>query len=507
MQEFLTPSSLCTHSPYILDNIIDAVNKIVDAIDTHKQITVFMDFDCDGVCSGTMMYRFLKQFTDNVDYLIFPRSTDHGLKRKIIPPTTELLIVVDAGTNDVAECLALQDRGIDVVIIDHHPATVDNPHAIIVNNQMGDYPNRTLSGSGVVLKVLEALSDTLGTLAYLDYYDLAAIGIIGDMMSLTDLETRAIVYQGLETVRNEGVKQILKKQRIFDLRNLTTMQISFSLVPVINAATRMNESKKIVELMLCDDPEEVNVMANECIALNKTRKEKQVVAVDNLVFDNSHNIILCVENNLAGNMRGLIANNIANEHQKPAIVVKLNTVTNVYEGSGRGYNTVSFKDILTQSGLVESAEGHDNAFGVQIHKDNMEKLVAYCDDALLANEQVLNYDLELGISEIDSDVISQIEQFNRITGKDCEPLKVKVVGFPVSERKVNAKGNVVTLVSDTLNAVKFGTSDMYANDVGSFDTVDMLGKLSVNKWWHNGIKQWVIDYQIIVDDYTKQQEA
>ena len=84
------------------------------------------------------------------------------------------------------------------------------------------------------------------------------------------------------------------------------------------------------------------------------------------------------ENELASNMRGLIATSLANNHQKPAIVVKLNEKTGLYEGSGRGYNTVSFKDILEQSGFVDSVAGHDNAFGIQVHKDNVEKLIEYC---------------------------------------------------------------------------------------------------------------------------------
>jgi len=504
LQEFLEPSSLSLLSPYLLDNMEKAVARIVESIDKHQKITVFMDFDCDGVCSGVMMYRYLKKFTDNVDYLIFQRSSDHGLKRKIISPDTELLIVVDAGTNDVQECLSLKQRGIDVVIIDHHPASVDNPHAIIVNNQMGDYPNRTLSGSGVVFKVLEALDEALGTLYHLEFFDLAAIGIIGDMMSLTESETRAIIHQGLEMLSNEGVKQILLKQSILDLRSVSVMTVAFSIAPIINAATRMNQSNLIVRLLISDDTEEIKNLAKECVALNKSRKEKQEVAVDGLTFDNSHKVIFCVNNDaFTDGMRGLIANSLANEHQKPTIVVKLNDASKLFEGSARGYNTVNFKDILQQSGLVESAEGHANAFGVKILKDNVDKLINYCNEILTTTEQVLYYDVELQAPTITVDEVVQAHQFNRITGKDVEPIKVKLSNLQVSERTVGKKGNMVAFIGDALKAVKFSVTENYGTDVGCLDTIDVVGTLAVNKWWHNGRKEWVVEHQIIIDDYMK----
>ena len=454
------------------------------------------------------MCRYLRGHTDNVHHIIFPRADGHGLKGKSIPDT-DLLIIVDSSTNDAEECLALKERGIEVVIIDHHPINTDNPHAIVVNNQDGEYPNPTLSGSGVVLKVLEVLDEKLHDMSHFHFYDLAASGIVGDMMAMNDPETRAIIAQGFDDIQNEGVKRILKSKQV-DLYNITTMNIAFSLVPIVNAATRMNESEKVIELLLCDDEEQVAVLAKECIKLNDSRKEKQQVAFDNVQFDNTHNFIFCVENELAGNMRGLIAANLVNEHQKPAIVVSLNEETNIYEGSGRGYNTVSFRDILAQSGLV-IAEGHVNAFGVQIDRANVDALVEYCNETLGSTEQVLYYDLEVTPSEITDQFMEDMMMFNRITGKECDPIKVKVNGLSVAERKIMGKngGNVKLVTEQDIGAVKFGVADTYAEEIGVFDKVDVVGQLQINKWYNNSrdIKAWVTDVQILMDDYRRTQEA
>ncbi|MBT9151563.1 MAG: putative SPBc2 prophage-derived single-strand DNA-specific exonuclease YorK [candidate division WS2 bacterium] len=429
-----------------------------------------MDHDNDGICSGIMMYRYLKNFTDHVKWIIFPRGEMHGLEGKEIS-MTDLLIVVDAGTNDMSECLTLKDRGIDVIIVDHHPVSDFNPHVIIVNNQMGNYPNRTLSGAGVVLKVLEALDEELGTLFHLDYYDLAAIGIIGDMMALDDPETRAIVSYGLETIRNPGVKQILKKQGV-DMRNLNTMTISFNLVPVINAATRLNAVEQVLALLLSDDDADIVRLAKICLDFNNSRKVKQKEAIFNLVYDDTRKVILCAGGDFLEGMRGLVANQIANNHKKPTIVVCLNQKTDMYEGSARGYETVSFKSIILSSGAVELAEGHENAFGIHIHKDKLQALMDYCDGILTNEEQVLPYDIELDAGEIGSDTIVQIERFNRITGQGVDPLKTRVNNVLVSERKVSKNKDTITLICETFKAVKFKTTDQFASDIDVFDKIE-----------------------------------
>lgn len=501
LEDFISPSFSALNSPYLLENIEKAAEIIIKHVNLGNKMTVFCDFDNDGICSGVMMYRYLKGHKANVNYLIYPRSLDHGLRGKDIPHT-DLLIIVDSSTDDAKECQALVNCGIEVVIIDHHPSTVENPYATIVNNQMGEYPNRSLSGAGVVLKVLEVLDDGFEADGHKEYYDLAATGIIGDMMPLEDMETRAIVHYGMKNITNAGIKKILKTKQV-DLLNVTTTNIAFSLVPIINAATRMDEPKKVVDLLLSDDPDTITVLLKECLALNESRKTKQQFALDNLEFDNTHNVIFCVANELAGNMRGLIASNLANEHQKPAIVVKYNEATGVYEGSGRGYNTASFRDILTGSRIVD-AKGHDNAFGVQVHKRDFPALIAYCDKALTDAEQVLYYDLEVVPEEITEQFLQDIARFNRLTGKECDPIKVKVNNLSVVERKIIGKagGNVKITTEENFPLVKFGVADSYAQDVGEFDKISVIGQVQINKWWHNGLKKWVFDNQIIIDDYS-----
>lgn len=501
LDEYLYPSASSLTDPYELDNMEDAVARIVEALDKGQKITVFMDFDNDGVCSGAIMVRWLRNFTHSVDYIVYERHLDHGLKDKEIPDT-DLLIIVDSGTNDVKECKELKERGIDVVIIDHHLPSVVNDWAVIVNNQIGDYRSKALSGSGVVFKVIQALDAYFGTTYHQDFYDLAAIGIIGDIMSLREPENRYIVSQGLSNIVNPGIRKLLEKKKS-DLNNLTSTTISFSIVPLVNAATRMNQIHTIVKLLLSDDFDIVETLADECIKLNDYRKQKQQIALDNLEFDNSRNIIFCVENELAGNLRGLIANQLANEYHKCAIVVKLNENTNIYEGSGRGYGVTDFKEMVSGTELVESAEGHSNAFGLRIHADKVEAFLNKCDELLdIEDNQYLDYDLELDADEVNDLVIKDIELWNRIAGRECEPIRVKVKDLTIYGRKVKGKNrNVVQLEGENVNLIKFNVADDYAENVGAFDSVDAIGVLGFNKWYHWGKKEWIVESQMIIDDF------
>jgi single-stranded-DNA-specific exonuclease len=352
--EFLSPDHTSLHDPHLLTNIDTAAQKIADATLSGKRITVFMDFDADGVCSGAMIYHYLSNFTSNIAHKVAQRNENHGLKDKKFTDT-DLIIVVDSGTNDVQECQQLQERGIDVVIIDHHQIEAPNPFATVVNNQDDTYPNKHLSGSGVVFKVLQVLDEYLSCDLSNDFFDLAAVGIVGDVMDLDGMENRCIISQGLQHINNVGLKEIIRQSKA---STINTQTIGFNIAPVINGASRMNQIEKAVDLLLCTDQEVAKELAKECIALNSGRKTKQKVATDNLDVDDSHKIIFCIAE-LAGNMRGLVATSLANQYQRPAIVVRENK--GLLGGSARGYNTASFKQVLEQTGLCEYTQGHDNA--------------------------------------------------------------------------------------------------------------------------------------------------
>lgn len=168
----------------LLDNIEVAVQKLLLVINENKHITIVVDSDVDGFASAAILYDYIvnKMEYKNVSYLLHT-GKQHGLSddiwEQIDFEKTGLVMLPDAGTNDNKRCLQLSEKNIDVIILDHHEKENDNNSAIIVNNQMCDYPNKALCGVGIVYKFLQALDDELWTEYAYEYIDMVALGNIG----------------------------------------------------------------------------------------------------------------------------------------------------------------------------------------------------------------------------------------------------------------------------------------------------------------------------------------
>lgn len=498
--QYIYPEDSELHSYKLLTNIDMALNRIIKAINDGENIIVLGDSDADGVTSLAIMYKYLSNFTDNITYQYYQRSESHGLEDKEFPLETDLLIAVDSSTNDIEECKKIS-KNMDIIIIDHHIQEKLNPYAIVINNNCinSKYPNKFLSGAGMCWKVIKAL-DSLLNVDLADYYlDLSAIGIIGDVMNLDELENRYIIYQGINTINNLGIKLLLKKaNKTYDT---TAQDIAFSIVPVLNACSRMNQIEKAIDLLLCDDEDEAKKIVKEVTKLNDTRKLKQQTISDEIEVDDSHKIIFCIENKIASNMRGLIATQLTSKYKRPAIVVKLEK--DAYEGSARGYGNMQFKSLINQTGLLNFAQGHENSFGLSINKNKVNNFLIDC-DKLLENvkEQPIIYDLEFNDGDLDEDIIKEIEIFNNISGKGFDPIRTKINGLMITDKKVIGKQeDTIKISTDELDLMKFKVDSTYAEDIDVFDEVNVVGVPNLNKWYNFGIRQLIISKQIFIDDY------
>ena len=191
-EEFINPPSSCLHSPFELSNMKEACMKILKAIYDKKVIGLFADVDCDGISSTAVMYKYLKQIGGNIKILYHQRKDNHGIKLSDVDKDVEFLIIVDSSTNSVEECKEISKR-MNIVILDHHESDIENPYATIVNPQLNNYPNKALSGSGVCYKACQAIDEILKTNYSYSVLDVAIIGLIGDMMDVSELETRYLI--------------------------------------------------------------------------------------------------------------------------------------------------------------------------------------------------------------------------------------------------------------------------------------------------------------------------
>lgn len=452
-----------------------------------------------------MVVRYLKYYTTNVTYTYCQRSEGHGISNQLVDEDVDLLIIVDSSTNETEVCKILKEDCLDVVILDHHPKIQDNPYALITNPQMDDYPSKELSGGGVVFKLLEVMDNMRNKYCHQQFIDLAGIAIYGDVMSMREGENRYFVYQALKNIRNPGIKAILEKQRIY-LKDINSQTIGYKIAPVINATARMDKIELIIDLLLEDDYDKCLEMAKECIKLNEDRKKKEeklFKAVKDKLDTSNKIIILQVtdKDKIDKGFNGLLAMKIADRYKKPTLVLK--NKDGICSGSGRSIDDIEFKELLEETGLCNLLEGHSAAFGAEIKEDNINKLYEIFNEKLEhKKEKTITYDIELDIDEVTHDLIKDVEKFNYLSGKDAETTRVCIKNLPVNERKVMGKGlDTIKISTGKLDFMKFKTNEFYAEELCAWDNIDVICTLNVNKWWHNGYKQWIENLQGFLEDY------
>jgi single-stranded-DNA-specific exonuclease len=462
----------------------------------------------DGICAGTTLYRYLNNFTNNISYIYHQREQGHGISVQIVPEETDLLLICDSSTSETEECKRLSEKGIDICILDHHPKTQDNQYALIVNPKLDDYPNKDLSGSGVVYKLIQVIDELTSNEYSNNYIDLCGFGIYGDVMCMQEPENRYYVYNAIKKIKNPGIKALLKQKLAFGAK-VDSQTIGFTIVPTINAAARMGQIEKIIDLLLEEDYDKCLILAKEVVKLNEDRKKTEIKLYNKIKdrINLLHNIVVVKvteKDNINKGFNGLIATKLAEKYSKPSLVVKCDE-NGICNGSGRSLGNINFKSILINTGLCDWANGHESAFGLQFKEENLEKIYEAIKNKIKFNEdKIISYHLELEEDEINYDLIKKIEEFNLLSGKNAETTKILIRNCKAKDRKVQGKlEDTIKIISDKMNFVKFRTNEEYALELNENIKFDVIGSLKINKWFNNtkGIKRWQEDLQCFIEDY------
>jgi single-stranded-DNA-specific exonuclease len=510
-KEFLTPTAKSLNSPYLLANIQEVADKIIEAVKGSKKITISADCDTDGLTSMAFCFRYLIQFTDNLSVVYNQRSQGHGIENQLeyIEDDTDLLIVLDSSTNSTEACKSLSDKGIDIVIIDHHEFEQDNPYATIVNPQLDDYPNKGLSGAGVLYKVLQVVDEIIGSGTVDDFIDLVAIGMQADMMNMDIIENRYLVSQGLKNITNKGLLAILKNAST-DLDKINAQTISFTIAPLINGVSRMDRIELAIDLLTTDDMETCLDIATEMKEVNEKRRdiERELYAQLVTTVNPDDKVIICVHEIESKSFNGLIANKIAQEFQRPVLVMRdhLGTVA----GSFRSYGDFPMKEFLKDKSVrkyINYSVGHEMAGGLGLKTENLEKFKKVVNEKLADQvfESKIVYDLELNADQVTPSLIKDIEKFNYITGNNFPVATILVKDvFVEAEPKVLGKTReTVKIKCDDIDIIKFKVDETWGSDLKPLDVIDVIGQLQLNVYTTAWNGKTTITPQIIVEDYIK----
>lgn len=489
------------HDPLLLADMERATSRIKRAVENGEKITVYGDYDVDGITSVVLMYRCLTSLGANVDYYIPDRTEEgYGLNssalRSIYDSGTSLIVTVDTGTTAVEEIAEAENYGLDVIVTDHHECKPTLPVCVaVVNPKRPDsvYPYKELAGVGVVFKLVCALIGD-STKAFSLYGDLVSIGTIADIMPLVD-ENRVLVSLGLDLLRKRpscGIKALLEASGGYKHGQITASTIAFQVAPRINAAGRIGDPKRSVELLLCEEPEQAASLAEGLCDENRTRRqmEADIIADVEKMLENrnpSDRIIVVGSENWHHGVIGIVASKIVEKYHLPCILVCFDG--DRAKGSARSIKDVSMFELLTQSSRhLEKFGGHEMAAGLTLARKDFDGFVR--DITAIANEKitddmmipVVESECEIPFSEISLDTVHELQRLEPFGTGNPTP-NFAFGNVVISDIIAVGAGMHLKLTfsysGQDFSAMLFGTT-LQDFDFATGDTVDIVFSMSEN---------------------------
>ena len=233
-------------------NIKEGAKLLVSHISKNSKVMIQVDSDCDGFTSSAVLINYLNKivpsFVQNNIYYRLHDSKAHGIILDTVPNDVKLVIAPDASSNEYDIHKELSEKGIDVLVIDHHNAEKISEYACVINNQLCDYQTKSLSGVGMVYKFCSYLDSLLNVDYANNYLDLVALGCLADMMDLRDYETKQLISMGLENVKNPYLYGMVQKNSYSLGDNLTPTGVSFYIAPYVNAICRTGTKEEKILL-------------------------------------------------------------------------------------------------------------------------------------------------------------------------------------------------------------------------------------------------------------------
>jgi single-stranded-DNA-specific exonuclease len=388
VSNFFNPRLTLLQSPWEIKGMEEATAIIKKNIEEQKKILVFGDYDVDGVTGVSLLFSALKTLGGRVFYYIPHREKEgYGLNKKVIQAchkkNFQLIITVDCGITAIEEIKLARHLGLEVVITDHHRPAPKLPEAsAIVNPKTAPDVTpacRELSGVGVVLKLVQALSEKIGAFNWENHLDLVALGTVSDIVPLTG-ENRILVTEGLK-ILNSGVRPGIRQLSKFaGLLDLDTYEISYLLGPRLNAAGRLDHARTSIELLLTKEEEKAALLARKLDLLNRERqqicslvREAATELIEKKPEIKKQNLLILEGEHWHPGVIGIVASQLAEEYAKPVIIIALDGT--IGRGSGRSWGDFDIHEIFSGlENLFINFGGHRQAIGFQIERRRLEIL-------------------------------------------------------------------------------------------------------------------------------------
>lgn len=515
---FLNPTRNDFHNPFLIKDMEKAVNRIIKAIENKERITIYGDYDVDGITSITVLKSFLQERGLEIAQYIPNRLTEgYGLNieavEKIKNRGCDLMITVDCGISAIKEIDYANQLGIETIVTDHHEPGQELPKAMaVIDNKRKDstYPFRELAGVGVVFKVIQAISIKLGLKEeeYLKYLDIVCIGTISDIVPLVD-ENRVIAKLGLlliKQTRNIGLRAIINMS---GYKEIDSNSISFGIAPRINACGRMGKAEDALELFLSKNINEVCQLAQKLNEYNKERQETEKAIYENAVEAierenlQKKSAIIVGGHNWHHGVIGIVSSKITEMYFKPSILLSFED-DGIGTGSGRSIPGFDLHEALSKcNNSIEKFGGHSMAIGITIKKDKFEDFKKQFEQ--IAEEADINdiipiikIDAKINFENINKEMVDSLKELepygegNKMPIFAFKNLKIDSIRSLSDGKHLKLtlkEGNTV------INAIGFNMGH-FINEYRIGDKVDVAGVLEINHF--NGVESVQINLKDIM---------
>ena len=506
---FFNPSNDQLHDPFMMKNMDIAVDRISKNIQNQKPILIFGDYDVDGTTGASLLYLGLKDLNAIVEYYIPHREKEgYGLSSGGIDYAhsigADLLITCDCGINAFQPVDYANEHGVDIIITDHHipDKKLPNAYAVLNPKQKGcEYPFKGLCGCGVAFKLISALSEKsgIGQNVGLNYLDLVALATSADMVPILD-ENRVLVHGGLDQLeesKSPGIHQLLVQTGLVG-ESLNVGKLVFGLAPKINAAGRMGDANRTVELLTTSDKTRAEELASILVRENKRRQLIQEDIVNDAIrlvhsqvdLENNKVVIIGAKGWHPG-VVGIVASRIKDEFSRPAIVIAFDK-EGIGKGSARSIPHLDLYEALSYAAkFLEGYGGHPMAAGLTVREDkfeNFKSLFLRNVNKILTNDDLIpaiSIDGEMALTDINSRFMRFLEKLGPFGPGNMRPKFVsRNLSISGQPRLMGNGEHIRFIVSQNgrnYPAVGFKLSSHYEDLIRGVP-VDIAYVVEVNQW-------------------------
>jgi len=506
---FFNPSNDQLHDPFMMKNMDIAVDRISKNIQNQKPILIFGDYDVDGTTGASLLYLGLKDLNAIVEYYIPHREKEgYGLSSGGIDYAhsigADLLITCDCGINAFQPVDYANEHEVDIIITDHHipDKKLPNAYAVLNPKQKGcEYPFKGLCGCGVAFKLISALSEKsgIGQNVGLNYLDLVALATSADMVPILD-ENRVLVHGGLDQLeesKSPGIHQLLVQTGLVG-ESLNVGKLVFGLAPKINAAGRMGDANRTVELLTTSDKTRAEELASILVRENKRRQLIQEDIVNDAIrlvhsqvdLENNKVVIIGSKGWHPG-VVGIVASRIKDEFSRPAIVIAFDK-EGIGKGSARSIPHLDLYEALSYAAkFLEGYGGHPMAAGLTVREDkfeNFKSLFLRNANKILTNDDLIpaiSIDGEMALTDINSRFMRFLEKLGPFGPGNMRPKFVSRNLSISGQPRLMGNGEHIRFIvgqnGRNYPAVGFKLSSHYEDLIRGVP-VDIAYVVEVNQW-------------------------